>query len=727
MTNRRSSLVLPFLFSSLALAAMQSSAIAANADVVTAPDHKENLAKEMRRQHVLAGAFDTKKQALAHQFAREHLLPVLAHKGNDGDDVQVLRSFTDERGRVFVHAQHTQAGVPVWGSQAIVEMESDGMLANVVDDLKHSLNRGFTKIRLQPSIAADSATQMAQRAALLGAHQLTGAPHASLWLYRAENGQDHLAWRIALRREDGSKETSMPVVFIDAHSGATLFKYDNLQTASAAVTGISNYEGSLTLTGYLNGTTYYLEDVARKIGTFTYTNSTNSLSRVTSTSSSFNSTAHKAAVDAHYGAGATYDYFKNIHGRNGIDGNGGPGSTMSIDGVTNLIGSRVHYSTNYNNAFWNGSYMTYGDGDGTTFSSLTTLDIAGHEMMHGITERTAGLVYSGESGALNESMSDVFGAMVERYKKGETADTWKIGEQTYTPGNGTGDALRYMDNPHLASNSGFTADDDPDHYSERYTGTADNGGVHINSGIANKAFYLTAKGGTHHRGGSMIGIGADNAAKIWYKALTSFMTSSTNFSGARTATLNAAAALYGSGSANYTAVCNAWTMVGVGASCTSTPPPTTDGIANGSFESNTSPWVMSGAGALYTANGNYPQAGTGYVYFGSANSVTGQTYQTITLPASGAPNLYFYLNVTSDETTTSTQYDRLFVELRDTSGVLLTTLGTYSNLNRTTAGTYSLKSHSLASYLGRTVRVQFRVMTDSSSISTFRVDNVSVK
>jgi thermolysin len=120
-----------------------------------------------------------------------------------------------------------------------------------------------------------------------------------------------------------------------------------------------------------------------------------------------------------------------------------------------------------------------------------------------------------------------------------------------------------MDNPHAASNAGYTADDDPDHYSEKYTGTGDNGGVHINSGIANKAFYLLAKGGAHHLGGSMTGIGADDAAKIWYLAMANYMTSSTNFAGARTATRNAAAALFGSGSAKHTAVGTAWSLCGV--------------------------------------------------------------------------------------------------------------------------------------------------------------------
>jgi Thermolysin metallopeptidase, alpha-helical domain/Putative binding domain, N-terminal/Viral BACON domain len=120
-----------------------------------------------------------------------------------------------------------------------------------------------------------------------------------------------------------------------------------------------------------------------------------------------------------------------------------------------------------------------------------------------------------------------------------------------------------MDDPHRASEKGYTANDDPDHYSERYLGTADNGGVHINSGIANKAFYLLAKGGTHHMGGSMVGIGADAAAKIWYKALTTYMTPSTGFGDAVYATLNAAAQLYGTGSTNYNAVAQAWRLCGV--------------------------------------------------------------------------------------------------------------------------------------------------------------------
>jgi thermolysin len=553
---------------------------------------------------------------------------------------------------------------------------------------------------------------------------LTDEPIADLWILRHE-GRDHLVYRVQLRREDESKDTAMPVYFIDAHTGEVVWNYDNLQTG----TGNSLYSGTVSITTSSVGSTFYMEDLTRRMGTFNFNNGTSSAARFTDTNDVWDTTTQRAGVDAHYGAAATYDYYKNVHGRNGINNNNGPGSvTAAANSGISLVASRVHYSSNYNNAFWNGTTMTYGDGNGTTFSPLVTLDIAGHEMTHGVTQYTANLTYSGESGALNESMSDVFGAMVERYARGGVinADTWKVGEQCYTPANGTGDALRYMDNPHAASNGGYTADDDPDHYSERYTGSADNGGVHINSGIGNKAFYLVAVGGTHHLSGTTVtGIGANDAEKIWYRALTTYMTSSTNFAGARTATLNAATDLFGATSTQYNTVSTAWCACGVG-TCGG-PPSGNELIVNGALEGNSSPWVLSGLGALYTANGSYPHGGTGYLYFGAANSRTGQTYQTISIPSTATANFTFWLNVTSSETTTTTQYDRLFVEVRNTSGTLLSTVATYSNLNKGTAGVYSQKSLSLASYIGQTVRVQFRVTTDSSLPTTFRVDDVSVK
>jgi hypothetical protein len=160
---------------------------------------------------------------------------------------------------------------------------------------------------------------------------------------------------------------------------------------------------------------------------------------------------------------------------------------------------------------------------------------------------------------------------------------------------------------------------------------------------------------------------------------------------------------------------------------TPTPGGGSELIANGGFEGSVQPWVNSGSGAFYTNAGSYPHGGTSYDYFGVNNSVTGQTYQQVAIPSTATGTLSFWLNVTSSETTTTTQYDKLFVEVRNTTGTLLATLATYSNLNKGTAGVYSQKSLNMAAYKGQTVRVQFRSTTDSSLATTFRVDDVSLK
>src|SRR3954454_4060247 len=253
-------------------------------------------------------------------------------------------------------------------------------------------------------------------------------------------------------------------------------------------------------------------------------------------------------------AGNVYDFYKNVFTRDSYDGAGA------------TIISSVHYSSSYNNAFWNGSQMVYGDGDGSQFIPLSkALDVDAHELTHAVTERTAGLTYSNESGALNEATSDILGNSCEAYSlNGGTpnANTWKVGEDIYTPGT-AGDALRYMNNP--------TADGySKDYYPERYTGTSDNGGVHGNSGIANLVYYLMVMGGPHPRAKTAVNVTAlsatsstslDMAQRIWYRALTVYFTSSTNFQGARTATVQAATDLYGSAAA--ATVTSAWDCVAV--------------------------------------------------------------------------------------------------------------------------------------------------------------------
>ncbi len=251
----------------------------------------------------------------------------------------------------------------------------------------------------------------------------------------------------------------------------------------------------------------------------------------------------------------TWDYYKNVHSRNGIAGDG-KGSY-----------NRVHYGNGYNNAFWDDNCfcMTYGDGDGSQMGPLVGLDVAGHEMSHGVTSTTAGLEYSGESGGLNEATSDIFGTLVEFYANNSSdPGDWLIGENIVRAGFG-GDALRYMDQP---SKDGASAD-----CWDSSVGDLD---VHYSSGVANHFAYLLAEGsgpkviggvqmnGTTCNGATLKGIGRDKLGDIWYRALTVYMTSTTDYAGARAATISAANDLYGAGSAESAAVAATWSAVSVG-------------------------------------------------------------------------------------------------------------------------------------------------------------------
>ena len=258
-----------------------------------------------------------------------------------------------------------------------------------------------------------------------------------------------------------------------------------------------------------------------------------------------NANKDEVATDAHWGAEMTFDYYKNVHSRNSYDGNGAK------------ILSYVHYSTNYNNAFWDGVRMTYGDGDGTTFTPLTALDVCGHEITHAVTTNTANLIYSNESGALNESFSDVFGQTIEIWAR-PTKYSWKIGEDITPSGNG----IRSMVNPNLFGH--------PKYYKgvSWYAGTADNGGVHTNSGVQNYWYYLIAKGstGTNEKGSAfkIDSLGIDKAAKIAYRNLSVYLTSSATYADARIFSILSAADLFGQCSNEVIQVTNAWWVCGVG-------------------------------------------------------------------------------------------------------------------------------------------------------------------
>lgn len=253
-----------------------------------------------------------------------------------------------------------------------------------------------------------------------------------------------------------------------------------------------------------------------------------------------------AVNEAYEGSGATYDFYFQIFGRNSIDAAG-----MRLD-------STVHYGQKYNNAFWNGNQMVYGDGDGELFNRFTiSVDVIGHELTHGVTQQSAALIYKGQSGALNESFSDVFGSLIKQRILNQTAEQadWLIGEGLLTK-NVSGKALRSMKAPGTAYDDRVLGKDpQPAELKSLYKGTADNGGVHINSGIPNRAFYLAATG--------IGGYAWEKAGKIWYLALTERLMPWANFKGAAQVTVSIAGELYGANSNEQKAVQNAWKTVGV--------------------------------------------------------------------------------------------------------------------------------------------------------------------
>jgi len=253
-----------------------------------------------------------------------------------------------------------------------------------------------------------------------------------------------------------------------------------------------------------------------------------------------------AVNEAYDGAGATWDLYHAAYGRNSIDDRGMP------------LVSTVHYRVDYDNAFWDGSQMVYGGGDGKIFERFTTcIDVIGHELSHGVIQYEADLAYSGQSGALNESFADVFGSLVKQWSLGQTAEKadWLIGAGIFRPGV-TGVALRSMAAPGTAYDDPVLGKDpqpaDMSHYVETFD---DNGGVHINSGIPNRAFYLAAT--------AIKGHAWETAGKIWYVTLRDRLRPDSDFSAAATLTVAVATELFGTRSAPVGAVRAAWKKVGV--------------------------------------------------------------------------------------------------------------------------------------------------------------------
>ncbi|MGV2928941.1 M4 family metallopeptidase [Macrococcus capreoli] len=321
------------------------------------------------------------------------------------------------------------------------------------------------------------------------------------------------------------------VVTINAQNGNIMNVEDKMKRVATTGLGLGVIGSYKTINITNEATSYYLSDATRKgeIATYAYNPTTKVADLVSDTDKTFNAANQKAAVDAHYYAGRVYNYYKNTFGRE------------SYDNLGSAIPSIVHLNTvkttndNLNNAGWAGDKMIYGDGDGTTFRATSgALDVVAHEITHGVTASTAKLVYSGQSGALDESLSDTFAYF------NDPAD-WLIGEDIYTP-NVAGDGVRDISNP--------AAKGMPAHMSQYVNTTADYGGVHTNMGIPNKAAYYT-----------ITAVGKDKAEKIYYRALTTYLTSNATFADAKQALTQSAQDLYGATVAAQ--VKDAWNKVGV--------------------------------------------------------------------------------------------------------------------------------------------------------------------
>ncbi|KOV71592.1 MULTISPECIES: M4 family metallopeptidase [unclassified Streptomyces] len=456
----------------------------------------------------------------------------------------------DADGTLHTRYERTYGGLPVLGGDLVVTTAGSGKTMDVI----RATNATLKVAGLTPAVSKAAAEQQAVRRAkaLGGTKSAADSVRKVIW---AASGKPVLAYETVVGGLQDDGTPNQLHVISDAATGKKLFEYQGVKNGI----GNTQYSGQVTLTTTQSGSTYTLTDGARG-GHKTYnlnrgTSGTGTLFSQTSDTwgNGTTSNAATAGADAHYGAAVTWDFYKSAFGRSGIRN----------DGVGAY--SRVHYGNSYVNAFWDDSCfcMTYGDGSGNA-KPLTAIDVAGHEMSHGVTSNTADLNYSGESGGLNEATSDIMGTGVEFYANNSSdVGDYLIGEKIDINGNGT--PLRYMDKP---SKDGASKD-------SWYSGI---GGVdvHYSSGPANHFFYLLSEGsgakvinGVSYNsptadGLPVTGIGRDKALQIWYRALTTKWTSTTNYAGARTGTLAAAGELYGTTSAEYKAVQDAWAGVGVG-------------------------------------------------------------------------------------------------------------------------------------------------------------------
>ncbi len=466
--------------------------------------------------------------------------------GDAAGELTLLKSTTTPHlGLAHARFKQTTRGVEVWGRELIAHFDSAGSLTSLSTDYAP----GLDAVGVTPSLTpADAIAKAEAHAATMGdgfdPAKASSPAKTKLVVYVDDAGAGHLAWQTELFAvRVANTSSTMPVALIDAMNGAVLLSYENLQAASVAVTlPGTNVSRNVKITQAASGWT--MVDDSRTTGKIStrnanYATSTSTnLALVSSTSQSSGWDA--AGVDAQFGAEEVYDFYKSSFGRDSWDNGNGPlTSYIHVgDSQANTTAGRKKL----NNAFWDGQAMNYGDGDGLLLTKLSAgLDVCAHELTHGVTSAESNLAYQGESGALNESMSDIFGALVEHAVDPNLTHNAAIGEDV-VGSTFPGTALRFMDKP---------ANGDPAQPST-YKGTnwasttgSDSGGVHTNSGVPNNAFWImtTASKNPVTNIGPSTAISWANSAKLWYTINTTYLRSSSKMADEAKATADAATAL----------------------------------------------------------------------------------------------------------------------------------------------------------------------------------------
>jgi len=617
-----------------------------------------------------------------------------------GEKLVVKDVITDADGSSHVRYARTFNGLRVIGGDFVSHRDKAGAVKDVTWNASG-----------KAAVASTTPTVSLAAAAAKGARQGLAAPRGELVVY-AGGAAPVLAYDVLTEGTKADQTPSRLHTVVDATTGATLSSWDEIENGS----GKGIFVGTVPIgTTTLNGV-FQLKDATGNYVTDLKGATTGTGAQFTDADDLWgngsNSDRASAAVDAQYGAEKSYDFFNTVLGRAGIWDNG--------TGAR----SRVHYGNAYSNAFWDGTQMTYGDGAGNA-NPLVELDVAGHELSHGVTERTAGLVYTGDAGGLNEATSDIFGTSVEFYANNPSdVPDYLIGEKLNLNGNGT--PLRYMDRP---SRDGASKD--------CWTSTTGSLDPHYSSGPLNHWFYLASEGsgsktinGVSYNsptcnGMALTPIGRDKAQKIWYRTLSTYLTANSTYKDARDGAVRSAKDLYGASSAECSVIAASFSAIGVPVGAETCggvappPPPTTGNLfANPGFESGAVSWTGT-AGPITNSTGRPAHSGSWKLWLGgNGSTATESEAQTVAVPATGTPMLTFWLRTDTAETG-STAYDTLKVQV--IGGGVTTTLATFSNVGAN--ATYAQKSYDLSAFKGTSVSVKFLMAEDSSLQTSFVVDD----